>query len=75
MWRKYANVGQIEAVGTGLYSTLSTNIHHFSGQFLVLDGQWNTLESDIMKALVPVPSRLTVEGVDWQREKERYCIS
>ena len=70
--RKYNRPKQIEDVGKSLYSTLSTNIHHFSAQFVVLDDQWNTLEVDILKALTPLPQNETEIGIDWERERLRY---
>jgi hypothetical protein len=69
---KYRNTSQIERVGVTLYSTFSTNIHYFNSQYTVIESQWNTLECDIMKALVPMPSNVTADGTDWQKERERY---
>lgn len=69
---KYRNAGQVESVGVGLYSTFSTNIHHFNSQYTVVESQWNTLEYDIMRALVPIPSNITTDGIDWEKERERY---
>jgi hypothetical protein len=69
---KYRNASQIERIGVGLYSTFSTNIHSFNSQYTVIESQWNTLECDIMKALVPTPSNVTADGIDWQKERERY---
>lgn len=57
-----------------LYSTFSTNIHYFNSQYTVVESQWNALEYDIMKALMPIPSNVTIDGVDWQKERERYKI-
>lgn len=68
----YRNPSQIESIGIGLYSTFSTNIHYFNSQYTVVESQWNTLECDIMKALVPMPSNVTADGIDWQKERERY---
>ena len=70
--RKYHNTTQIKNVGIGLYGTFSTNIHHFSNQFTVIDSQWNAPEADIMKALTPLPSNIVAAGIDWQKERERY---
>ncbi|KIX99430.1 uncharacterized protein Z520_05006 [Fonsecaea multimorphosa CBS 102226] len=62
----------IENVGTNLYSTLSTNIHHFSGQYKVLDDQWNALEVDILRAMAPLAENETEAGIDWKTERFRY---
>ena len=70
--RKYDRPKQIADVGANLYSTLSTNIHHFSGKFKVLDDQWNILEADILKALMPLPENNKEIGVEWERERLRY---
>lgn len=70
--QKHASLVQVEAVGTSLYSTFSTNIHHFSSQYTVIESQWNALESDIMKALTPLPSNVTATDIDWQKERMRY---
>lgn len=69
---KYSNSKQIETVGVGLYGTFSTNIHHFTSQYAIIDSQWNALEMDIMKALVPLPSNATLTEVDWSEERKRY---
>lgn len=69
---KYNRPKQIADVGTSLYSTLSTNIHHFSAQFVVLDDQWNILEADILKALTPLPQNAEETGIEWERERLRY---
>jgi len=69
---KYGDVNQVERVGIGLYSTFSTNIHYFNSQYTVAESQWNALEYDIMKALVPASSNITADGIDWQKERERY---
>ncbi|OAP64568.1 hypothetical protein AYL99_00540 [Fonsecaea erecta] len=70
--KKYPKLKQIENVGTNLYGTLSTNIHHFSGQYKVLDDQWNTLEVDILRAITPLAENETEAGIDWQMERFRY---
>lgn len=70
--RKYDRPKQIEDVGVNLYSTLSTNIHHFSQQFVVIDDQWNTLEADILKALNPLARNELEASVDWVQERLRY---
>ncbi|KIW79497.1 hypothetical protein Z517_06109 [Fonsecaea pedrosoi CBS 271.37] len=70
--KKYPKIKQIENVGTNLYGTLSTNIHHFSGQYKVLDDQWNALEVDILRAITPLADNETEAGVDWQMERSRY---
>ncbi len=70
--RKYDRPKQITDVGISLYSTLSTNIHHFSAQFVVLDDQWNMLEADILKALTPLNQNKMQTGIDWERERLRY---
>ncbi len=69
---KYTNTTQIETVGTGLYGTLSTNIHHFSSQYTILGDQWNALEYEIMQALTPIPSNIPAGEPDWQKERQRY---
>lgn len=66
------NAGQVESVGVGLYSTFSTNTHHFNSQYTVVESQWNTLEYDIMRALVPISSNITADGIDWKKERGRY---
>jgi hypothetical protein len=70
--KKYGRPKQIEDVGVSLYNTLSTNIHHFSQQFVLLEDQWNALEVDILKALTPLARNKTESGVDWERERLRY---
>ncbi|EXJ69858.1 uncharacterized protein A1O5_06930 [Cladophialophora psammophila CBS 110553] len=70
--KKYPKVKQIENVGANLYGTLSTNIHHFSGQYKVLDDQWNALEVDILRALTPLAENETEAGIDWRTERLRY---
>ncbi|KIW29133.1 hypothetical protein, variant [Cladophialophora immunda] len=70
--KKYPKLKQIENVGTNLYGTLSTNIHHFSGQYKVLDDQWNALEVDILRAITPLGENETESGIDWQMERFRY---
>jgi hypothetical protein len=70
--RKYDRPKQIADVGANLYSTLSTNIHHFSAQFVVLDDQWNTLEADILKALTPLAQNKRETDIEWERERLRY---
>lgn len=69
---KYQRVGQIEAVGKNFYGTLSTNIHHFSTQFEVLDDQWNMLEADILRAITPLAENQGETGTDWAKERLRY---
>lgn len=70
--RKDKDTTQIATVGTVLYSTLSTNIHHFSGQYTISEGQWNALEYDIMRALAPLSSNIALGEVDWQKERQRF---
>lgn len=70
--RKYDRPKQIADVGANLYSTLSTNIHHFSAQFVVLDDQLNTLEADILKALTPLAQNKREIDIEWERERLRY---
>lgn len=70
--KKHPSKSQIENVGINLYSTLSTNIHHFTGQFKVLDDQWNILEADILRALTPLDENETGTGIDWNKERQRY---
>jgi len=70
--KKYRRVKHIENVGTSLYNTLSTNIHHFSGQFKVHDDQWNMLEADILRALTPLAENETESGINWEMERLRY---
>jgi hypothetical protein len=70
--KKYPPPKRVEDVGINLYSTLSTNIHHFTGQFKILDDQWNILEADILRALTPLDENETGTGIDWERERQRY---
>jgi hypothetical protein len=70
--KKHNRLKQIKNVGKHLYATLSSNIHHFSGQFTVLSDQWNTLEADLLRALVPLPGNCTEAGVNWEKERLRY---
>ena len=69
---KFKNFKQIADVSGRLYSTLSTNIHHFSGQFNVLHDQWNMLDADILTALKPLNQNRDEYDIDWERERSRY---
>jgi hypothetical protein len=69
---KYNRPQQIEAIGVNLYGTLSTNIHHFSGETTILADQWNVLEADILVAFTPLPQNETDAGINWDQERTRF---
>lgn len=62
----------VKNVGDGLYGTLSTNIHHYSGEYKIIDHQWDKLPGDILKAIIPTQPRREDGSVDWNSEKERF---
>ncbi|KAJ9661278.1 hypothetical protein H2198_002021 [Neophaeococcomyces mojaviensis] len=70
--RKYPKTKQIEDTGANLYGLLSTNIHHYSGKFMVAEDQWNVLEVEVLKALIPLAQNQSDTGVDWDTERMRY---
>ena len=70
--QKYPKVKQIEETGTNLYGTLSTNIHHYAGEFKVESDQWDSLQVDLMTALIPLAHNKTDAGVDWSQERQRF---
>jgi hypothetical protein len=62
---------QIQKVGEDMYSTLSTNIHHFQGVYNMEPSQWDELPGAILQALAP--KNLTADGgVEWVAERSRY---
>lgn len=66
-------VDYIKITGAGLYSTLSTNIHHYrrGGSFEYDPDQWNEFDADILKALKPVHAHPN-GTVDWELERLRF---
>ena len=67
---KPATVTQIKNVGSALYNTLSTNIHHFTGEYKLGRDQWDVLPRKILEAIVP---KNTNDGtVDWEEERNRF---
>jgi hypothetical protein len=70
--RKYPKVKEIEHTGGNLYGVLSTNIHHFQGEFKIGADQWNMLEGDILKALTPLAQNRSDAGVEWDEERRRF---
>ncbi len=63
---------QIKILGEGLYGTLSTNIHHFSGGFEVNEDQWDVLQAAILRAITPITTRKDDGSIDWDLERQRY---
>ena len=70
--KKYDRHKHIVDVGARLYGTLSTNIRHFSGQFDVLNDQWNVLEANMLKALKPLIQNEKNTDIEWEDERQRY---
>ena len=65
-------VKEIEHTGGNLYGVLSTNIHHFQGEFEIGADQWNQLEGDILRALTPLDQNRSDAGVEWDEERRRF---
>ena len=63
---------QIQKIGSELYGTLSTNIHHFSGVFTVNGDQWDILQGAILHALTPATTRKSDGSIDWEEERKRF---
>ena len=63
---------QVDKIGSELYGSLSTNIHHFTGQFTINDDQWDVIPAAILHAIAPVTPRSPGGGVDWNQERLRY---
>jgi len=63
---------RIQAIGGDLYGTLSTNIHHFSGEFAISEDQWDVLQAAILHALTPTTARRQDGSFDWDLERQRY---
>ena len=63
---------QIQVIGGDLYGTLSTNIHHFSGEFAVNEDQWDVLQAAILHSLTPTTARRQDGSVNWDLERQRY---
>ena len=62
----------IKEGGDGLYARLSENIHDFSGEFTILDDEWDAVEGAILHAPTPSKARKADGEIDWQREKSRF---
>lgn len=70
--KKYPKLKQLEEAGTNLYGTLSTNIHHYTGEFRIEEDQWDALQVDLLTALVPQAQNQSDTGVDWNQERRRF---
>lgn len=60
----------VNEVARGMYNTLSTNIHHYSGDVdLSKSSPWNRVQRDILKFLMP-EAGLNAD-LDWDAERKR----
>lgn len=67
---KPANITQIKNVGSALYNTLRTNIHHFTGEYKLGRDQCDVLPRKILEAIVP---ETTNDGIiSWETERYRF---
>lgn len=61
----------IQRIGHDLYSILSTNIHHYNGEFAIDDDQWDVSQAAILHAITPT-ARNHDGSVDWDAERRRF---
>jgi len=65
--------GQVFREGKELYGRLSDNIHMFPAREFAVEGDWDPIVGDILRALKPLESNIDpVTGeVDWVEERKR----
>lgn len=63
---------RIRKTGEDLFDILSTNIHHYPGEFAFKKYEWDVPQAAILRALTPVTARKQDGSVDWNLERQRF---